>query len=442
MNSLEEGRRRPSRLFLLPVLSLLLAAAHYLRWGEVGLSLSSMVMAGLLFWPRQWMRRMTQILLLAAAAIWGMTLNELVGMRMAFGLPWLRLAIIVGLVAGLTALSAGLLQSARIGRWYRQSASAAPVAAFLLTAATLGGLQHRLDFPLLLTERFLPGLGWLQVLVMGFYAAWLTEKFLEPSRTARLRLRIWGLFSLVFFGQLLLGLAGLEQMLMTGRLHLPVPALIIAGPIYRGAEFFMLTLFAATLLLVGPAWCSYLCYIGAWEGWSSSLAGRPRPLPGWRQPARTGLLALVVLTALGLRLLEVGWLPALLLAVLFGLAGVGIMVLISRRNGVMTHCITYCPVGLVANWLGRLSPFRLRIASGCTNCQLCTRVCRYQALGAEDIARQHPGPSCTLCGDCLESCPKERIHYALPGLAPNRARELFLVLAISLHAVFLAVARI
>jgi ferredoxin len=442
MNGTEKSPR-PTWLLLLPVLSSLLAAAHFLRWGEPGLSLAWLLLAGLLFWPKEWLRPIIQLLLLGMAVVWAFTTVELVQMRLTFGLEWLRLALILGGVAGVTVLAALLLQAAGSRQWYRQAgAPFAPVAAFLLTAVTLGLLQHRVDFPLLLAERFWPGFGWTQVLIMALYAAWVTEKILDPARTAAIRLRIWGLFSLVFFGQLIIGLAGVEQLLMTGHLHLPVPALIIAGPLYRGAEFFMPILFGATLLLVGPAWCSYLCYIGAWEGWSSRLAGKPRSLPGWRQSVRIGLLALVILTPLLLRMLGAGWLVAFLLALLFGLGGVAVMVFVSSRNGVMSHCVTYCPIGLVANWLGRISPFRMRIGPGCTNCMLCTRACRYEALGVEDIKRQRPGSSCTMCGDCLGSCPKGRIHYKLPGVAPARAREVFLVLVISLHAVFLAVARI
>ena len=54
-----------------------------------------------------------------------------------------------------------------------------------------------------------------------------------------------------------------------GEMHLPVPALILAGPLYRGEGFFMLFLFLSTVLIVGPAWCSWLCYVGAWDNVSS-----------------------------------------------------------------------------------------------------------------------------------------------------------------------------
>jgi NAD-dependent dihydropyrimidine dehydrogenase PreA subunit len=430
------------RLLALPFLAFLLTAAHFLRWGESGATLACLLMAGLLFWQRGWVPLVVRILLMGAALLWAMTAADLVGIRIAAGLDWLRTALILGGVTIFTLGASLSMGRQQIRCWYDRGRGAhAPAAAFLLTSLTLALLQG-LDFPLLLAERFLPGHGWTQVLLMGTYAAWITEQFLDPGRSALWRLRIWSLFSLAFFGQLALGLAGVEEMLMSGSLHLPVPALILAGPLYRGADFFMPFLFLATLVLVGPAWCSHLCYIGAWEGLCSSRQSLPHRLPAWRQPVRIGLLFLVAASAIGLRLLAAPWWLALSLAALFGLVGVGIMVLVSRRNGVMSHCVGYCPMGLLANWLGRISPFRLKIAEGCKNCLLCARVCRYDALGPEEIRNRRPGPSCTLCGDCLGSCPKGLIRYSLPLTSAATARAVFLVLVLSLHAVFLAVARI
>lgn len=108
----------------------------------------------------------------------------------------------------------------------------------------------------------------------------------------------------------------------------------------------------------------------------------------------------------------------------------------------MVHCVVYCPVGLLSAWLGQLSPFRVRIASGCDECGRCRLACRYDALNTEDIARRRPGTSCTLCGDCLASCPGAFLEYRCPGLAPRRARALFMVLVVALHAATLALARI
>ncbi|MBU1105265.1 MAG: 4Fe-4S binding protein [Candidatus Riflebacteria bacterium] len=317
-----------------------------------------------------------------------------------------------------------------------------PVWSFLLTALILGAMQYYLPIPMLLFERYLPNFGWFQVVLMALYAAWLTGKFLNPSVAVNLRPRIWLLFSLAFFAQLFLGLAGFEKMLMTGKLHLPVPALIIAGPLFRGRDFFMPILFFVTALLVGPAWCSHLCYLGAWDDCLSRRSSKQKELPAYFSKIRLFLLALVVIIPLVMRFMQVGWLPALVAVALFGLVGVAVMLTTSRRNGLMAHCISYCPVGLVGNWLGRLSLFRVRIGDKCSECQHCRKACRYNALSFDDIKRRRPGSTCTLCGDCIAVCQSGQINYCLPLLPPQSARAVFLVLIISLHTVFLAVARI
>jgi polyferredoxin len=265
---------------------------------------------------------------------------------------------------------------------------------------------------------------------------------MDPSRAPAVRSRIWGVFSLVFFLQLLLGLAGVAQMLMSGSLHLPVPAVIIGGPLYRGEGLFMPILYGATLVLVGPAWCSYLCYIGAWDDRLSRLRkGRFRPLPAWAATGRWAALALTVGAAPGLRWAGVPGVQAAAVAAVFGLTGVAVMLLVSSRRGLMVHCTAFCPLGLVSNLLGKLSPWRMRIDPACTRCGACTRICRYGALAEADFERGRPGLTCTLCGDCLKACRQASIFYRFPGLSPETSRKAFLVLVVSLHAVFLGVAR-
>jgi len=315
-------------------------------------------------------------------------------------------------------------------------------AASVLTVLLLVPVQVFPKLPLLLAERFYTGAGWAQIMAMSIYAGLLAGRMADPMTARRLRPRIWLLFSLVFFLQLFLGLAGIEKLLMTGKLHLPVPALIVAGPIYRGSDFFMPILFTITALLVGTAWCSHLCYIGAWDDFCSRGRKEPAQLPGRWSRVRHGILFLVVAVAILLRHFAVGRQTALMLAAVFGLAGVGVMLAASRRLGLMAHCTAFCPVGLVGNWLGRLSPWRMRIDAGCTACMQCRRVCRYSALERDNILKRQVGWSCTLCGDCVSACHSGQIGYSLPLLGKDRARAVFIVLITSLHAVFLAVARI
>jgi len=310
------------------------------------------------------------------------------------------------------------------------------------TATLLSVVQIMVPRPMLILERFRTGGGWIEIALLAAYAAWLYGKMRDPKKAPVWRSRIWRLFSLVFFGQLLVGLLIDSRFLMTGTLHLPIPALILAGPIYRAKIVFMPILFLSTAFLVGPAWCSHLCYVGAWDDLASRARRIPSPLPRWRRPVRVGIFSAVATAALILRFSSAPPLLATWIAVAFGAASIAVMLTWSRRAGQMTHCLTACPIGLVGNWFGRLHPFRIRLAASCTDCQACRRACRYDALTSDDIRRRSPGPSCTLCGDCLASCHAGAIGYRFPGLTPDAARRAFLVLIVTLHAVFLGLARI
>lgn len=94
-------------LQLLPViLSALLLAAHFLRDGALPLVALSALLPFLLLIRRPWAARIVQIALAAGAVLWWQTLTEFVAMRQAFGQPWTRLAIILGVVVLFTLGSA------------------------------------------------------------------------------------------------------------------------------------------------------------------------------------------------------------------------------------------------------------------------------------------------------------------------------------------------
>jgi ferredoxin-type protein NapH len=153
------------------------------------------------------------------------------------------------------------------------------------------------------------------------------------------------------------------------------------------------------------------------------------------------LLSIILITIL-LKLLGVDTRITTALALGFGLIGIGIILYLSRRQGKMVHCILWCPIGTLVNYMKLVSPFRMYIDDSCTNCMACTRHCNYDALGREDILKRIPGLSCTYCGDCLHSCKTESIRYKFLSLSSQQAKNLWIVLTISLHAIFLALARI
>jgi hypothetical protein len=91
----------------LPVaLSALVLAAHFFRSRQLPLVALSVALPFLLLVRERWSARAVQAGLVLGALEWGRTLAYFAGQRMEVGRPWGRLAVILGAVAALTALSA------------------------------------------------------------------------------------------------------------------------------------------------------------------------------------------------------------------------------------------------------------------------------------------------------------------------------------------------
>ena len=317
-----------------------------------------------------------------------------------------------------------------------------PLQVLLLTVALLCFVQWKVENPLLLLERFVEGGGWFEIVIIGLYGALVAYKMQDPGKVQQWRKYSWFAFSVVFFSQLVLGLLVSEKFLMTGKLHLPVPMMIMAGPLYRGEISMMPILFLSTVILSGPAWCSHLCYFGALD--NLAAGGKPvkRPIRN-KWALKSTILLLVIFSTIVLRVMQVPVLAATLLAGGFGIAGLGMILVISRKEGQMVHCTAYCPIGTVVNLTRFINPFRMYIDNDtCTDCMACTRTCRYDALNKKDILARKPGITCTLCGDCLTSCHSGSLLYGFLRLGPGASRNLYLLITISLHAATMALARI
>jgi ferredoxin-type protein NapH len=312
---------------------------------------------------------------------------------------------------------------------------------FGITFILLAFVQIKVSKPMLLAERFFPGAGWIEIFFISCYGAYVASKMKDPINIPRWRKITWIIFSVLFFSQLFIGLSGFDKFLMTGKLHLPIPMMIIAGPIYRGQLSIMTILFLSTVILTGPAWCSQLCYFGAFDN-LASVGKTSKETLKHKAAIKTTVLFLVIAMAILLRLLNVSLLSSTLIAVLFGITGISIIILISSKMKKMVHCVMYCPVGTVVNIVKHVNPFRMYIDNSCTLCMKCTMFCNYDALNPADIKNSKPSITCTLCGDCLAGCHHNSIKYKFLKMDPDKARNLYLILTISLHAACLALARI
>ncbi len=425
------------------VLSLLLAAAHYMRAGHTEITFLFASLSFLLLARKRWADLIPAVIISIMIPIWVHTALRIILIRRTADVPWQLAALIMGIVT-LTALAAAILgfRHVRLEVKSGKKFGIPSFTSFLLTGGILMLARTKASLTILLPDRFLPGSGIVLIIILAGYAAWITEKYIRTDDTSILRRRIWLLFSIVFFSQAILGISGVENLLMTGKLHIPVPAVIIGGPIYRGGGFFMTILFTSTLILAGSAWCSHLCYFGAWDNLAAVQEKKTGSVTPFMKEGRYIFLFLTVITALLLRIFGAHGALAAATGITFGLGGAAVMLFVSRKRGVMAHCTSWCPLGLLANIGGKISPFRIRIEDSCNSCLACTVHCRYGALGKNEIAEKKPGLSCSLCGDCLSRCKEGALKYSFLKLSGEKSRILFIILVISVHASCLGLARI
>jgi hypothetical protein len=98
-------------LLLAPGLAFALLAAHFYRATAWLPLVGCVVLALLLPLRRAWVPRLAQWCLLAGTGEWLWTAFMLVQQRLALGQPWLRLVLVLGLVALLTGASALVFRS-------------------------------------------------------------------------------------------------------------------------------------------------------------------------------------------------------------------------------------------------------------------------------------------------------------------------------------------
>jgi hypothetical protein len=105
---------------LIPVLiSVLLMAAHFSRADNTALVIVSLAFPLILLVRRPWVARVTQVALLVAGLEWIRTLVVIAARRQAAGEPWVRMAVILGVVAAFTVGSAMVFRSRGLKERYR-----------------------------------------------------------------------------------------------------------------------------------------------------------------------------------------------------------------------------------------------------------------------------------------------------------------------------------
>jgi len=97
------------------VIAYLLLAAHFLRGGNLGLTMLCLLIPFLLLIKKRWSLTIVQVSLFLGSWIWIRTAIIIILERMMLGISWCKVLIILGPIAIFT-LSAGLLLNSPVVR--------------------------------------------------------------------------------------------------------------------------------------------------------------------------------------------------------------------------------------------------------------------------------------------------------------------------------------
>ena len=103
---------------VLPLISLLLLAAHFLRVDQWVLMFLSLLGCFVLIVPRPWVAHLIRLALLAGAMVWLHVLVSMATIRWTMDLPFLRLSVILSCVIVITIGSVFIFARPRIKRFY------------------------------------------------------------------------------------------------------------------------------------------------------------------------------------------------------------------------------------------------------------------------------------------------------------------------------------
>ena len=161
----------------------------------------------------------------------------------------------------------------------------------------------------------------------------------------------------------------------------------------------------------GRKWCDWFCPRGSFFDVSIKPISFKKEIPKFFKglPLRIGMLSFLMLM-MALQVIKrwpdpykIGMFFVILLTVTT-ILGIILSVIFHQR----TWCC-FCPIGSMANWVGR-GQYSLKIDSKlCTECKLCYKVCPIQVV---PFGFKGSGPEivkdgdCLKCGLCVLSCPK------------------------------------
>ena len=158
--AMKTGIRYQYRL-IIPIVSLLLLGAHAFRRGDDGLAVSFAILIALLFSRQAWVRMTVAAAFLWGGYVWVDSMVEIISFRQTLGLPWMRLAVIMGGVIMFDGLALAVMLGRRMEQHFIKNVDRGLACAsiFVLTAFGLAMARYNVTFPVLLAGSLSAGMG-------------------------------------------------------------------------------------------------------------------------------------------------------------------------------------------------------------------------------------------------------------------------------------------
>lgn len=192
--------------------------------------------------------------------------------------------------------------------------------------------------------------------------------------------------------------------------------LLIGGWFYPPLGYFLLFCMVMAMgigVIKGRNWCDWMCPRGSfWDQYLGRFS-RKVEVPGFFRSTPFRMLWLGILMTMLIVNLTPVWgdyykmgRPFVMILTVTTAVGLVLGILYHHRIWCM-----FCPMGTMANWLGR-GKMPLTVSSSCTQCGTCEQVCRMQinpGLYREAGVVQHG--DCLKCFYCVEKCPKQALSF-------------------------------
>lgn len=199
-------------------------------------------------------------------------------------------------------------------------------------------------------------------------------------------------------------------------LGLVLVLLLVGGWFYPPLGYFMVFCMVMAMgigIIKGRHWCDWMCPRGSfWDRFLGRFS-RSVKVPGFFRSVSFRLLWLgILMTMLTVNLIPV-WGDFYLMGKPFVII-LTVTTAVGLILGLVYHqriwCM-FCPMGTMANWLGR-GKMLLTVDAGCIHCGVCEEVCRMQinpGLYREAGVVRHG--DCLKCSYCVEKCPQKALSF-------------------------------